>query len=79
MAMLEPAVAAHITRNPEILGGKPIIRGTRIAVELVVDWIESGVAIEQVLDDYPNLTRDDIVAAVAFTRVERENTEIRRR
>lgn len=79
MAMLEPAIAAHITRNPDILGGKPIIRGTRIAVELVVDWIESGVSIDQVLADYPNLTQDDIEAAVTFAQIEQENTEIRRR
>lgn len=71
------AISSHITRNPEILGGKPIIRGTRIAVDLVVDWVTSGVRIEQIVEDYPNLTREDIDAALAFHAQELARTEIR--
>ncbi|MBX3069313.1 MAG: DUF433 domain-containing protein [Thermomicrobiales bacterium] len=58
----------RITRNPEVLGGKPIIRGTRIAVDLVMDWIEAGVPREEILEDYPNLTAADLDAAVEFDR-----------
>jgi uncharacterized protein (DUF433 family) len=71
-------LSQRITRNPEVLGGKPIIRGTRIAVDLVMAWIESGVPREEILEDYPNLTAADLEAAVEFTTSQRERTEIRR-
>jgi uncharacterized protein (DUF433 family) len=71
-------LSQRITRNPEALGGKPIIRGTRIAVDLVMAWIESGVPREEILEDYPNLTAADLEAAVEFTTSQRERTEIRR-
>jgi uncharacterized protein (DUF433 family) len=70
-------VEARVTRNPAVLGGKPIIRGTRIAVTLISGWIEAGVPIEQIVADYPNLTREDIEAAVAYTRHEQTRTEVR--
>lgn len=70
-------IEAHITRNPDVLGGKPIIRGTRIAVSLVASWIEAGVPVDQILDDYPNLTRDDIEAAVAYEDMMRTRIEVR--
>lgn len=60
----------RISRNPAVLGGKPIIRGTRISVELVLGWVESGVPVDQILDDYPNLDREDVEAAIAFSRSE---------
>lgn len=67
----------HITRNPAILGGKPIVRGTRIPVSLINNWLDAGVAVEQILEDYPNLTREDIDAAVAYRRFEQARTEVR--
>jgi uncharacterized protein (DUF433 family) len=70
------AIEAHITRNPSVLGGKPIIRGTRIAVSLVADWVDAGVPIEQILEDYPDLTRDDVEAAVAYARRERARSNV---
>ncbi len=70
-------VEARVTRNPAVLGGKPIIRGTRIAVSLISGWIAAGVPIEQIVLDYPNLTRDDIEAAVAYTQLEQARTEVR--
>lgn len=70
------AIEAHVTRNPSVLGGKPIIRGTRMAVSLVADWVAAGVSIEQILEDYPNLTRDDVEAAVAYAHQERARTDI---
>jgi uncharacterized protein (DUF433 family) len=60
----------RITRNPAVLGGKPIIRGTRISVALISSWIESGVSVDQILEDYPNLDRADIEAAIAFSQSE---------
>jgi uncharacterized protein (DUF433 family) len=52
--------------NPEIMGGKPVIRGTRIPVELVLRKLGAGMSAEAILADHPRLTRDDICAAQAF-------------
>ncbi|MGH2534638.1 MAG: DUF433 domain-containing protein [Thermomicrobiales bacterium] len=67
----------RVTRNPAVLGGKPIIRGTRIPVSLVTDWLGAGVSIEQILEDYPNLAREDIEAAAAYRQFEQARTEVR--
>lgn len=50
----------RITANPKILGGKPIIRGTRISVEFILELLASEVSEEEILQDYPHLTKDDI-------------------
>lgn len=56
----------RIVSDPEILGGKPCIRGTRISVELILGWLAAGWTFEQVIDAYPHITRDDVLAALAF-------------
>ncbi len=56
----------RIVCNPEILAGKPVIKGTRISVELILRWLANGWTFEQVLESYPHITRDDILAALAF-------------
>ena len=56
----------HIVSNPEILVGKPVIEGTRISVELILDRLANSWTFEQVLESYPHITRDDILAALAF-------------
>lgn len=56
----------RISTNPEILLGKPVIKGTRISVELIVDRLADGWTFEQVLESYPHITREDILAALAF-------------
>lgn len=55
-----------IVRNPDILQGKPIIKGTRIAVELIVRKLASGYSIEKLLESYPHLTTKHIMAALEF-------------
>jgi uncharacterized protein (DUF433 family) len=52
--------------NPEIMGGKPVIRGTRITVELVLRKLGAGMAAEEILADHLTLTANDIRAAQAF-------------
>jgi uncharacterized protein (DUF433 family) len=52
--------------NPEIMMGKPVIRGTRITVELVLRKLAEGAGERELLDDYPHLTTEDIRAAVAY-------------
>ena len=56
----------RIEMNPEIMGGKPVIRGTRIPVETILRKLGGGVAPEAILADHPRLTLDDIRAAQAF-------------
>lgn len=56
----------HIVCNPEILMGKPVVKGTRISVELILEWLANGWSFERILESYPNITRDDIFAALAF-------------
>ncbi len=56
----------YITSNPNILFGKPAIKDTRIAVEHILDELAGGTTIEQLLEEYPRLTREAIYAAIAF-------------
>ena len=56
----------RIVCDPNILGGKPSIRGTRISVELILGWLASGWTFENLLQSYPNIAREDILAALAY-------------
>ena len=56
----------HISIDPKILVGKPVVKGTRISVELVVDLLANGWTQEQILENYPNLTTDDVRACLAY-------------
>jgi uncharacterized protein (DUF433 family) len=56
----------RIEINPEIMGGKPVVRGTRIPVETVLRKLGAGMTVEAILADHPRLTRDDILAAQLF-------------
>ena len=53
----------RIEINPEIMGGKPVIRGTRVPVELVLRKLGAGMTVEAIVADHPRLTADDIRAA----------------
>jgi uncharacterized protein (DUF433 family) len=57
---------ALITSDPAIMMGKPVIAGTRITVELVLEKLAAGETVEQILDAHPRLTREAIQAALAF-------------
>jgi uncharacterized protein (DUF433 family) len=55
-----------IISDPEIMMGKPVIAGTRITVELILEKLAAGETVDQVLDAHPRLTREAIQAALAF-------------
>jgi len=55
-----------ITSNPEIMLGKPIITGTRITVELILEKFAAGESIDQIIDAHAGLTREKILAAIKF-------------
>lgn len=57
---------SRIVSNPEILGGKPIIKGTRISVEFVLELLASGMNTEDILKEYTHLKREDILAVLEF-------------
>lgn len=59
---------ARISANPKILGGKPIIRGMRIPVELVLSLLAQGASRQEILQDYPDLEEEDILACLAYAR-----------
>jgi len=56
----------RIETNPDVMDGKPVIRGTRVPVELVLRKLGAGMSPEAILGDHPRLTLDDIHAAQAF-------------
>ncbi|MGQ4915965.1 MAG: DUF433 domain-containing protein [Candidatus Asgardarchaeia archaeon] len=56
----------RIEINPNIMGGKPVIKGTRVTVEAILKRLAEGLDVEDVLKDYPYLTKDDIKAAIAY-------------
>ena len=58
----------RITADPNILVGKPIIKGTRISVEFIIDLLARGWTVEQILKEYDHLTPDDILACLAYAR-----------
>lgn len=57
---------ARITIDPEVCGGKPCIRGMRIWVSLILDFLADGVSEQEILADYPYLVHEDILAAIAY-------------
>lgn len=56
----------RVTIDPRICGGKPCIKGTRIWVSLILDLLASGVAEAELLAEYPQLTHEDVLAAIAY-------------
>jgi len=77
MAEEPPNPNSRIEINPAVMLGKPVVRGTRIPVYLIVDWVESGHTPEEIVEYYPDLTVEDVEAAVAYAQAERARTEVR--
>lgn len=56
----------YIVSNPKILAGKPIIKGTRISVQLILEWLATGGTIDTILEEYPHIPREGIVEALIY-------------
>ena len=56
----------RISIDPNVCFGKPCVRGTRIWVSLLLDFLAAGASVEEILADYPQLTRQDVLAAIAY-------------
>ncbi|MDQ3040992.1 MAG: DUF433 domain-containing protein [Acidobacteriota bacterium] len=57
-----------IESNPKIMFGKPVIKGTRITVELILGKIAEGISVDEILSSYPHLTREQVLGCVDFAR-----------
>ncbi|MBI2452496.1 DUF433 domain-containing protein [Candidatus Pacearchaeota archaeon] len=56
----------RIIIDQKILAGKPIIKGTRISVEFILEMLSSGMSFENILEEYPHLKKEDILAALVY-------------
>lgn len=59
----------RITSSPEICHGQPTVRGLRYTVESLLELLSAGMSVDEVLEDYPDLERDDVLAALEFAAV----------
>ena len=66
----------YISYDPDIRSGKPCIKGTRIAVVDILGWLGSGMSYEQILEDFPELKREHILAALQFAAKRETITKI---
>jgi len=57
---------AKIISDPKILGGKPVIAGTRISVELIMNFLAAGMSIDDILAEYKELTKTEVLAAISY-------------
>jgi uncharacterized protein (DUF433 family) len=57
---------ARIVSNPDVMLGKPVVEGTRITVELILEKLSGGESVEEILDSYPTLTREGVLAAIKY-------------
>ncbi len=57
---------SHIVSDPAIMMGKPVVAGTRVTVELILEKLAAGESVEQILDAHPRLTRPGVLAAIGY-------------
>ena len=62
----------HIVRNPQICGGQPTVKGTRVTVRTVLASLAEGATTEEILQDFPTLKEQDVRAVIAFAAVSAE-------
>ena len=67
---------SRITINQKVLAGKPIIRGTRISVELILKLLAQGISTDEILDEYPRLKHQDVLAAINYAYGLARNEEV---
>lgn len=62
----------HIVRDPEICGGAPVLKGTRVTLRTVLASLAEGATVEEILDDFPALTKEQVRAVIAFAAASAE-------
>ena len=56
----------HIVSDPAILGGKPIIKGSRISVQLILEWIAAGASVKSIVEEFPHLPEEGVKEAILY-------------
>jgi len=64
--IMEGKLLDRIEINPKVMAGKPVIKGTRVPVEMILRMLSQGISVEELLEEYPHLTKEDIQAALAY-------------
>ncbi len=57
----------RIEINPEVCSGRPIVKGTRVTAQTVLEFLGAGDSIEDILEEYPRLTREDVLACIQYS------------
>lgn len=73
---MEERLLDRIEINPKIMVGKPVIKGTRVPLELILKMLSQGISTEEILGEYPHLTKEDIQAALAYAAEALEVEEV---
>ena len=68
---------SRITLDPEICHGKPCIRGMRWPVEVIIDLLSSGMTIVQIIEDHPELEKEDVLASLEYAKITLSGRSIR--
>ena len=68
MSSSAPPLALPVHSDPEILGGTPVFRGTRVPFQTLLDYLEAGDPLDEFLEDFPSVTREQAVAALDAAR-----------
>jgi uncharacterized protein (DUF433 family) len=76
MELTKMDLEKRISIDPEIQHGKPCIRGTRIPVYIILEMLEHGLTIQEILEEYPHIKEEDVKACIAFARRFVEGEEI---
>ena len=66
VSIMEQARYPLIERDPEVMNGRPVIKGTRLTVELILERLADGYTFEQLLENYPRLTHEGILAVLGY-------------
>ncbi len=74
---MNASLLQRITIEPGKCGGRPCIRGKRIRVTDVLELLANGATIEEIVEDYPSLERDDVLAAIAYAVLQTSHTVLR--
>ena len=72
--MGDQELLARITLDPKVMVGKPVIKGTRLTVEYVLNLLAHGATVEEILEEYEGLAREDIQACILFATKSLEDT-----
>jgi uncharacterized protein (DUF433 family) len=74
--MSEDLLKKHIEVNPKIMFGKPVIKGTRIPVDLILERLAYASTMEEIIESYPNISKEDIYACLYYASLQIRNENI---